>query len=83
MLLYLVEDDEEYVESGRSSWQIAGWAFGVLAVALFLIAIISNIAVTNSIQPRWIEAIEVLGELALLALIIAAVYGRHPGRTKV
>lgn len=82
MLLYLVEDEEEYEESGRSSWRIAAWAFGVLAVTLFLIAIISNIAVTTSIQPRWIEAIEVLGELALLALIIAAVYGRHPGRKK-
>jgi len=83
VLLYLVEDEEEYEESGRSSWRIAGYACGVLAIALFLVAIISNIAMTNLVQPRWTEAIEVLGELALLALIIAAVYGRYPRRTKV
>ena len=80
MLLYLIEDDEEYREAGRSSWLLAGWSFGVVAVALFLVAIISNLAVSQSVQPRWIEAVEVVGELALLALIIAAVYGRGVSR---
>lgn len=58
----------------NAKWVRAAWAFGGLALALLLIAFISNLA--SQQYKYWFKAIETAGLVAMVLTIISAVMAR-------
>jgi peptidoglycan/LPS O-acetylase OafA/YrhL len=75
LVLYLETDRVPAEEKPEyAKWVPVAWTFGVIAIALFLFALVANLAM--SVQKSWVEAVELAGVVAMLVTIVSAIMSR-------
>ncbi|HEY5532629.1 MAG TPA: hypothetical protein VIK22_11620 [Candidatus Anoxymicrobiaceae bacterium] len=74
IIQYLVAPHSE-VEGGYTSLQMLAWALGIVSIVLLFFALISNIAISGA-TPKWTEAVEAVGLLCMLGLVLISISGR-------
>lgn len=74
LALYLLGGTGEEDEPLKPQWANAAWAFGALAIALLVAALVANLA--SSTYKYWFEAIETAGLVCMVMTVISAVMAR-------
>jgi hypothetical protein len=80
LVLYLMAGEPSEGDEAYARWSPIAWAFGGLAIALFLFALI--IQASTVLERSWYEAVELAGVLSMLVTIVTAIMARGGWRAR-